>query len=58
MKCDSRASFLACTFASPYFGREPKAKIVAKIIFVIILSNIHIRICENIFLTITQDGVK
>jgi hypothetical protein len=28
MKCDSRASFLACTFASPCFGRKPKVKVV------------------------------
>jgi len=28
MKCDSRASLLAHTFASPSFGREPKAKVV------------------------------
>jgi hypothetical protein len=27
MKCDSRAFFLAFTLASPYFGREPKAKV-------------------------------
>jgi hypothetical protein len=27
MKCDSWASFLARTFASPYFGHEPKAKL-------------------------------
>jgi hypothetical protein len=27
MKCDSRASLLARTFASPCLGREPKAKI-------------------------------
>ncbi len=28
MKCDSRASFLACTFVSPCFGYEPKVKVV------------------------------
>jgi hypothetical protein len=28
MKCDSRASLLACTFASPCFGHEPKVKVV------------------------------
>jgi hypothetical protein len=28
MKCDFRASLLARTFASPYLGREPKAKVV------------------------------
>jgi hypothetical protein len=28
MKCDSQASFLDCTFASPYFGHEPKARVV------------------------------
>jgi hypothetical protein len=27
MKWDSQASFLACTFVSPYFGREPKTKV-------------------------------
>jgi hypothetical protein len=27
MKCDSRASLLARTFASPYLGCEPKAKV-------------------------------
>jgi len=27
MKCDSRASILAHTFASPYFGHEPKARV-------------------------------
>ncbi len=28
MKCDSRASYLACTFPSPCLGRKPKAKVV------------------------------
>jgi hypothetical protein len=28
MKCDSRASFFACTFASPCLGHEPKARVV------------------------------
>jgi hypothetical protein len=27
VKCDSRASFLAHTFASPYLGRKPKARV-------------------------------
>jgi len=27
MRCDSRASLLAHTFASPYFHREPKARV-------------------------------
>ncbi len=27
MKCDSRASFLARTYASPCFGREPKVRV-------------------------------
>jgi hypothetical protein len=27
MKCDSWASFLACTFANPCFGCEPKARV-------------------------------
>jgi len=28
MRCDSQAFFLARTLASPYFGREPKARVV------------------------------
>jgi len=28
MKCDSWASFLACTFVSPCFSHKPKAKVV------------------------------
>jgi hypothetical protein len=27
MRCDSRASFLARTLASPYLGPEPKVKV-------------------------------
>jgi hypothetical protein len=27
MKCDSWASLLACTFASPCLGHEPKARV-------------------------------
>jgi hypothetical protein len=27
MKCDSQTSLLACTFVSPYIGREPKIKV-------------------------------
>jgi len=27
MKCDSQASLLACTLASPYLGHEPKARV-------------------------------
>jgi hypothetical protein len=27
MKCDSQASFLTCTFASPCLGRKPKANV-------------------------------
>jgi hypothetical protein len=30
MKCDSQVSFLACTFASLYVGREPKVRVVTK----------------------------
>ncbi len=30
MKCDSHASFLAYTFASPYLHHEPKVKVVIK----------------------------
>jgi hypothetical protein len=33
MKCDSRASLLACTFASSYLGREPKAKVMTSFLF-------------------------
>jgi hypothetical protein len=29
MKCDFRASFLACTFTSPCFGRKPKVRVVS-----------------------------
>jgi hypothetical protein len=32
MKCDLRASLLACTFASPCLGRKPKVKVVIGII--------------------------
>jgi hypothetical protein len=32
MKCNSHASFLAHTFASPYLGREPKAKVATKLL--------------------------
>jgi len=28
MRCDSQASFLACNFASPYFGHKPKARVM------------------------------
>jgi len=28
MKCDSQASLLACTFASPCLGRKSKARVV------------------------------
>ncbi len=31
MKCDSRASHLARTFASPCFGRKPKARVATLI---------------------------
>jgi hypothetical protein len=31
MKCDSRASLLARTFASPCFGHEPKVKVATNI---------------------------
>jgi hypothetical protein len=27
MKCDSQASFLACTFANPCLGHEPNARV-------------------------------
>jgi hypothetical protein len=32
MKCDSLASLLTHTIASPYLGHEPKARIVTKIV--------------------------
>jgi hypothetical protein len=31
MRCDSQASFLAQTFATPCLGREPKAKVVTNL---------------------------
>jgi len=37
MKCDSWASFLACTFTSPCLGHKPKAK-VATLIFHVIMT--------------------
>jgi hypothetical protein len=30
MKCDSQASLLACIFASPCLGYEPKARVTTK----------------------------
>jgi hypothetical protein len=30
MKCDSWASLLACTFASPFLGHEPKIKVATE----------------------------
>jgi hypothetical protein len=32
IKCDSRASLLACTFASPCLGHEPKARVATSIL--------------------------
>jgi hypothetical protein len=32
MKCDSWASLLACAFASPYLGREPKARVATSLL--------------------------
>jgi hypothetical protein len=32
MKCDSRTSLLAHTFASPCFGLEPKAKVATSLV--------------------------
>jgi len=32
MKCDSRASLLARTFASPYVGHEPQARVMTILI--------------------------
>jgi hypothetical protein len=36
MKCDFRASFLARTFANPYLGRKPKARVATKMLFVLV----------------------
>jgi hypothetical protein len=33
MKCDSQASLLARTLASPCLGREPKARVVTKDVY-------------------------
>jgi hypothetical protein len=44
MKCDSWASFLARTFASPWFGREPKARVAT---FYFILHNLRIQWQNN-----------
>jgi hypothetical protein len=33
IKCDSWFSFLARTFASPYFDREPKAKVMTIVLY-------------------------
>jgi hypothetical protein len=35
MKCDSRASLLACTFASPYFGCDLKFDFVVNLVWLI-----------------------
>jgi hypothetical protein len=32
IKCDSHASLLARTFASPYFGHKPKAKVATYLV--------------------------
>jgi hypothetical protein len=32
MRCDSRASLLACTLASFYLGREPKARVTTVLV--------------------------
>jgi hypothetical protein len=34
MKCDSQASLLAHTFASPCLGREPKVKVVTLLVII------------------------
>jgi hypothetical protein len=33
MRCDSRGSLLAHTFASPCLGREPKAKVATLVVY-------------------------
>jgi len=33
MRCDSRASLLAFTLASPCLGREPKARVVTLVLY-------------------------
>jgi len=42
MKCDSQVSFSAPTFASPYFGHEPKARVT-------IAKAFHIASCDVVF---------
>jgi hypothetical protein len=32
MKCDPQSSLLACTFASPCLGREPKVRVATYIV--------------------------
>jgi len=32
MKCESQLSHLACTFASPYLGHKPKARVLIIIV--------------------------
>jgi hypothetical protein len=39
MKCGSWASLLACTFVSPYFGREPKVKVMTNLVSGNIMTN-------------------
>jgi hypothetical protein len=42
MKCDSQASFLAYTFASPCLGREPKAKVMTLYVFTYLLDRYYV----------------
>jgi hypothetical protein len=62
MKCDSWASLLARTFASHYFGREPKAKvtIIMVIFLVLILFLVFLNFFQGVapFLGATLDESK
>ncbi len=50
MKCDSRASFLAHTFTSLYFGREPKAKGHDNVVLTLFVDQFHVQQCQGIML--------
>jgi hypothetical protein len=55
MKCDSRASFLARTFASPCLGRKPKARVVT--IVVICEKNEFVNLNYNAILTTLKANI-
>jgi hypothetical protein len=53
MKCDSQASFLACTFASPCLGHKPKVRVVTNALLCIFKnfkSKFKLKISPNGFL--------